>query len=94
MRDRLSAPSAYRRWVAPADVDIWRTTYFQELRGDGPVWTWVTGSVLRPVLAALDEHERSRFEAICRSRYAGAYPPDDDGVTTVPFSRLFMVART
>lgn len=92
MRNRLSPPTDYARWLQPATVDLWRTTYYQQLTGDDPVWNWVTGSVLRPVLAALDAPDRERFEEIARARYQEAYPPDGTGVATLPFSRLFMVA--
>lgn len=92
LRDRLSAPHLYRRWLQPATVDLWRTTYFQELTGPDPVWNWVSGSVLGPVLAALDEDNGRRFGTICRQRYAGEYPVDSDGTVLLPFSRLFMVA--
>lgn len=94
MRDRLSPPESYARWLQPAGVDLWRTTYYQQLTGDDPVWDWVTGSVLRPVLAALNDDERERLSAICKGRYQEAYPMDADGMTTLPFSRLFIVART
>lgn len=92
MRDRLSNPANYRRWIQPAAVDQWRTTYYQELTGPDPVWNWVTGSVLRPVLAALDPDDCERFAARCRQRYADAYPVDADGNVLLPFSRLFLVA--
>ncbi len=92
MRDRLAEAGMYARWQQPATVDMWRTTYFQQLTGEDPVWTWVTGSVLRPVLAALEGSDRARFEAICRARYRDAYPMADDGFTTLAFSRLFLVA--
>ncbi len=93
MRDRLSDPASYARWVQPAEVDLWRSTYYHRLTGEEPVWTWVTGSLLRPVLEALEGSDRERFSETCRARYAEVYPADSDGVTTLPFSRLFMVAR-
>lgn len=31
LRDRLSTPADYRRWLQPGQVDLWRTTYFQVL---------------------------------------------------------------
>lgn len=92
MRDRLAAPGDYRRWLQPAEVDLWRTTYHQTLVGADPVWAWVTGSVVRPVLAALAPADRVRFETECRARYREAYPEEPDGTTLLPFSRLFMVA--
>lgn len=93
MRRRLSRPSAYIDWVQPATVDVWRTTYYQRLTGDQPVWRWVTGSVLRPVLETLDGSQRDHFEHLCRAAYDDAYPMGADGMTTLPFSRLFIVAR-
>lgn len=92
MRDRLSTPEQYLDWVQRADVDMWRTTYFQQMSGDDPVWEWVNGSLLRPVLAEFDEVERERFSAVCRRRYREAYRINGDGVTVVPFSRLFLLA--
>ncbi|MCL1693443.1 MAG: methyltransferase domain-containing protein [Actinomycetia bacterium] len=94
IRDRLSRPANYARWLQPADVDLWRTTYFQQLTGDDPVWNWVTGSVLRPVLAALNGDDSGRFAAMCKERYREAYPTNANGTTTLPFSRLFVVARS
>lgn len=93
LRDRLSPPETYARRVQPSEVDMWRTTYFQRLGGDDAVWTWVTGSLLRPVLAALDDADRKRFAGTCKRRYAAVYPPGPDGITTVPFSRFFLVAQ-
>jgi trans-aconitate 2-methyltransferase len=94
MHDRLSQAEMYSRWVQPATVDMWRTTYFQKLSGDDPVWTWVTGSFLRPVLANLEPADRDRFSRRCRSLYREAYPAEPDGTTTLPFSRFFMIAKT
>jgi trans-aconitate 2-methyltransferase len=92
MRDRLSKPADYLEWVQPAEVDIWRTTYFQQMHGDDPVWEWVNGSLLRPVLAEFDDIERERFSAVCRRRYRDAYRINASGITIVPFSRLFVIA--
>jgi trans-aconitate 2-methyltransferase len=94
LRDRLSTVDEYSQWLQPASLDTWRTTYYQRLVGEDAVWTWVTGSVLRPVLANLGPSEQQRFAAMCRDRYTVAYPRDDDGSTTLPFSRLFLVAQT
>jgi trans-aconitate 2-methyltransferase len=93
LRDRLSRPIDYARWIQPAEVDLWRTTYFQRLTGADPVWHWVTGSVLRPVIGAMDDDEASRFTETCKARYRAAYPVARDGTTTLPFSRLFLVGR-
>jgi trans-aconitate 2-methyltransferase len=93
IRDRVSRPEDYLRWVQPADADIWTTTYHQTLQGPDPVWTWVSGSVLRPVLENLDEEDRLLFAEACKTAYRETYPADPEGRTLLSFSRLFVVAR-
>ena len=93
MQDRVSSPAEYAAWVQPAEVDAWRTTYYQRMTGEHPVWDWVTATLLRPVLEALDEDQRDRFEHLCQTQYREAYPVEDDGTTILPFSRYFLVAR-
>lgn len=91
LRHPVASPHEYRRWLQPGTIDLWRTTYYQPLTGPDPVWEWITGSMLGPVLAALEPDDRDRLADRCRPRYREAYPPDPEGVTILPFSRLFMV---
>jgi trans-aconitate 2-methyltransferase len=94
LRDRVASPTAYRSWIGPGfDVDIWQTTYHHVLEGVDPVLTWVTGSILAPVLNGLDPERRHLFLENCRSEYARAYPTQPDGTTVLAFRRLFIVAR-
>jgi trans-aconitate methyltransferase len=76
------------------NIDIWETEYLQVLEGENPVKEWTKGTWLLPLLAALDEPERSRFEAAYAERVAAAYPPRGDGKTLFPFRRLFLIAHT
>jgi trans-aconitate 2-methyltransferase len=76
-----------------AALDIWETEYLQVLDGPNPVKEWTKGTWLRPLLDALEEPERSRFEASYATRVARAYPPRADGRTLFPFRRMFIVAR-
>jgi trans-aconitate 2-methyltransferase len=62
------------------------------LRGEDPVFTWVSGTSARPVLQALDAELRPRFEAELKARLRSAYPDDGRGVV-LPFRRVFAVAR-
>lgn len=73
-------------------VDAWETTYLHVLTGPDPVFRWVAGTGARPVLQALGEDQRERFEATYRERLAAAYPPGPAG-TLLPFRRIFVVAR-
>lgn len=74
-------------------VDVWETTYYHVLTGDDPVFTWVSGTALRPIMAALDATEREAFLEPYAAALREAYPPRDDGSVILPFRRIFGVAR-
>jgi len=90
----VAAPEVYYRWLqAEAEsLEIWETTYLLRLSGADPVLSWVRGSALRPLLAALDDRQAAAFEAVSAERLRGAYPREPDGATLFPFRRLFIVA--
>jgi len=73
-------------------IDIWQTTYYQVLSGHDPVFEWVRGSVLAPVVEALDDEQRVRFAATVKAAYAEAYPLQPDGTTVLAFTRMFIIA--
>lgn len=81
----LLAPSA-------AIVDLWETEYLHVLVGENPVVEWTKGTVLRPVLGALDPVETAEFLTEYGRRIALAYPKSPDGTTLFRFRRLFLVA--
>jgi trans-aconitate 2-methyltransferase len=97
VRDELavSMPTEYADSIADlgAEVDAWETTYLHRLTGTDPVLTWMTGTALRPVRAALDDTEWDRFRAELAPRLRTAYPARPDGTTWFPFRRIFVVAR-
>jgi trans-aconitate 2-methyltransferase len=90
----VAAPEFYYDLLAPlaASLDIWETEYLQVLDGPNPVKEWTKGTWLLPLLAALEEPERSGFEAAYAERVAAAYPPRGDGKTLFPFRRMFLIA--
>jgi len=73
-------------------VDTWETTYYHVLGGKDPVWEWVSGTGARPVLQALPEELRADFVAEYKARLRASYPAQEHG-TTLPFRRVFAVAR-
>jgi trans-aconitate 2-methyltransferase len=75
------------------EVDAWETTYLHVLRGEDPVFAWVSGTGARPTLQALPPDLRERFEAEFKRRLRAAYPPAADGRVVLPFRRVFAVAR-
>lgn len=73
-------------------LDIWKTEYLQVLDGDDPVFEWVRGTGLRPVLNGLEGDGLTQFVREYKRRLREAYPRRSDGKTLYPFPRLFMVA--
>jgi trans-aconitate 2-methyltransferase len=90
----VADPDFYYGVLAPkaATLDIWETEYLQILEGPDPVKEWTKGTWLKPLLDALPEPERGRFEAHYAGLVARAYPRRADGRTLFPFRRLFIVA--
>ncbi|MEU5726809.1 trans-aconitate 2-methyltransferase [Micromonospora sp. NPDC047738] len=78
-------------------VDAWETTYVHLLPAaagaDHPVLSWMEGTALRPVRAALDAAGWADFRAELGVRLAQAYPVRQ-GQVYFPFRRIFVVART
>ncbi|SCL31031.1 trans-aconitate 2-methyltransferase [Micromonospora pallida] len=78
-------------------VDAWETTYVHLLPApadaDHPVFTWLEGTALRPIRAALDDATWDRFRATLSARLVEHYPVRH-GQVYFPFRRVFFVART
>lgn len=94
LRAEVPEPDAYVDALSAEGcvVDAWETTYYHLLRGDNAVLEWVKGTGARPVLQALPEELRGRFEEEYGARLAEAYPQRDYG-TLLPFRRIFAVAQ-
>lgn len=72
------------------EVDAWETSYLHILPGDNPVLEWAKGTMLRPVLAALDEQQAASFLHEYGERLRRAYGHRSFG-TMFPFRRVFTV---
>jgi trans-aconitate 2-methyltransferase len=94
--DVVATPQEYADLLTAegCQVDAWETTYLQLLTGEDPVLTWVTGTALRPIRAALTDEGWATFVAELRPKLRAAYPPRADGSTWFDFRRVFVVART
>ena len=96
-RVQAMSPEAYYDVLAPLcdDVDIWSTTYLHVLAGENAVLEWMKGTALRPYLTALDGDPPARdaFLTALGERLAAAFPRRADGVTLLPFPRLFLLAQ-
>lgn len=88
------SPEDYYDILSPisSSLEIWETEYCQILEGKNPVAEFVKGSQLKRFLDALEEPERSAFEAAYGERILSAYTRRGDGKTLFPFRRLFILA--
>src|SRR5262249_20812588 len=75
-------------------LDIWETTYFHALRGEDAVAQWASGTSLRPYLDALPDGLRERYLQAYSQALRPVYPQRADGITLLPFRRLFILAET
>ncbi len=93
--DPVEPPAVYHDILGPvsAELDIWETTYIQELEGDNAAAEWLKGSALKPVLDVLDDDEQEAFFDAYSALVQKAYPQRPDGKTLFPFRRVFIVAR-
>jgi trans-aconitate 2-methyltransferase len=92
----VAPPETYYDWLAPlaSDIDIWSTVYLHVLQGPDPVVDWMRGTGLRPYLQALEgPEEEAAFLDAYRARLAKRFRTRADGVTLLPFPRLFIVVR-
>jgi trans-aconitate 2-methyltransferase len=84
---------------AGCDVDAWETTYVHQLPTTGgphPVLSWLTGTALRPIRAALvgpdgDEQDWQDYCDELEPQLAAAYPAHG-GMVDFEFRRIFCVA--
>lgn len=76
-----------------SDIDIWSTTYLQVLEGEDAVLEWMKGTALRPYLTALSDAMQDAFLSALSERLSGAFPMRAEGMTLMPFPRLFVIAR-
>jgi trans-aconitate 2-methyltransferase len=88
-------PAGYLDVLSSAGLaaDVWETSYLHVLTGEDPVLRWVSGTVLRPVLARLSEAEAEQLTAEYAAALRAAYPVRADGTTVLPFRRLFAVGH-
>ena len=90
----VEPPDFYYNLLAPlaAKLDIWETEYLQVLDGEHAVKEYTKSTWLSPLLGALDEPQRSAFEACYTALVDAAYQRREDGKTLFPFRRMFIVA--
>jgi trans-aconitate 2-methyltransferase len=90
----VAEPSFYYDVLTPrsATLDMWETQYLQALEGEDPVKEWTKGTWLKPLLDALEEPQRSEFEACYAEIVKKHYPRRPDGRTLFPFRRMFIIA--
>lgn len=90
----VAEPGEYLQDLIDAELvpTVWQSTYLHVLPGPDPVFEWVSGTALRPALAALDPAQRIEFTEEYRQLLRHAYPQREFG-TVLPFRRTFVVGH-
>ena len=88
-------PGQYWDLLRPkaASLDLWETIYMHALKGENAVGEWAQGSSLRPFLDALPDNLRAPFRAAYDVEANKVYPRRADGITLLPFRRIFLIAQ-
>jgi len=94
LRARVGSAAFYYDLLAPhaRHVDVWQTTYEHVMADAQVIVEWLSGTALRPYLAALSNDEREPYLAQYRAALELAYPARADGKRLFKFPRLFVVA--
>ncbi len=91
----LHTPGFYYDTLSPfvSKIDMWETTYYQEVDGPEKILEFIKGTELRAYLEVLSsDEERVHFEQLLLERYYLAYPRSANGKVLFPFKRLFILA--
>ena len=72
---RIESQEFYYDLLSPhaRHVDIWTTEYLHILEGDDPVFEWIQGTSLRPILESLQSSETNSFLEACKHRLRNLY---------------------
>lgn len=105
-RESIYTPTEYTQTLLEAGMRpmVWETTYHQALLGDEPVYSWVKGAALRPVLQALRASDAAHgtqlhdqyveeYRQAMREAYPPYHAPDGAQVTVFPMRRVFVVGH-
>ncbi len=92
--DRRMPPEAYLELFTRLgwQADVWETTYLHVLKGDDPVFSWISSTGARPIIQALPDGLREEFVDEYKAALRQAYPHTPHG-TVFRFERVFAVAR-
>ncbi|SRR5579883_579058 len=74
-------------------LQIWETTYFQEMSDYPEIFDWVKATGLRPVLSEMDAKNQDQFKKIYIQSIATKYPKQINNKILLPFRRIFMVGN-
>ncbi|MDC0994057.1 methyltransferase domain-containing protein [bacterium] len=75
-----------------SSLAIWMTEYYHVMESPEAVLDWISGTGLRPFIAALETEEANDFKKVLLGKYIDAYARQKDDKVIFPFKRQFIVA--
>lgn len=73
-------------------VQLWQTEYYQEMSDYSQLYSWIKGTVLRPVLLAMNTEEQNQFTDSYIQEIKQDYLLQKNHKILLPFKRLFLIA--
>ena len=74
-----------------SNIQLWQTNYLQVMEDHDAIYTWMSGTGLRPVLNVMNEQEQVLLKQAYLQKIKKAYPTQTDGTILLPYQRLFMI---
>lgn len=73
------------------DLQLWQTTYLQEMNSYEEIFNWIQGTVLRPVFAKMNNEDQAQFKKKYLDYIALFYEVRANSKILMSFDRIFMV---
>jgi len=93
----LKKPLYYLPWyydvltkAQATSLQLWETTYFQEMSHHEDIFNWINGTGLRPVLSMMDADNQSEFMNAYIKAISTQYPIQENNKILLPYQRIFM----
>lgn len=72
-------------------IQLWETTYLQEMENYDSIFAWVKGTALRTFLSEMDAEQQLQFQKLYTETVATYFPLQRNKKVLLPFRRFFIL---